>query len=318
MKQEEYKKIEVVPYNPNWPKQFEIEAEKIRGALEGNLIEVHHVGSTSIPGLSSKPFLDILLILNNTKDAIKSLESIGYEYRSEYNIPFRLYFRNDSVTVPIKLHAVPLGHAHAEILLTFRNYIREHKDVRDEYQNLKLGLLADESSSVRGSGGFVNYTLRKNDFIKSVLDKAGFKSIMMNLCLHEAEWNNYHRIKKEQIFVPLNIVYNFSHPHLTSENHYHFVLYQGTIIISIGHIELLNEKDAAIRALATDEPYQNKGSGIKMMELLEKWIKFQGRSNIKIHANPKAEQFYRRLGYEDIIWDDISINNQMINLGKSL
>ena len=53
-------KIEVVPYNPDWPKQFEIEAEKIRGALEDNLIEVHHVGSTSIPGLAAKPRIDII------------------------------------------------------------------------------------------------------------------------------------------------------------------------------------------------------------------------------------------------------------------
>ena len=69
-------KIEVVPYNPDWPKQFEIEAEKIRGALEDNLIEVHHVGSTSVPELSSKPFLDILLILNNFDTVLRIKKKI--------------------------------------------------------------------------------------------------------------------------------------------------------------------------------------------------------------------------------------------------
>jgi GrpB-like predicted nucleotidyltransferase (UPF0157 family) len=56
--------IEVSPYNPEWPIQFEIEAEKIRIALGSNLIEIHHVGSTLVPGLAAKPVLDILLIIH--------------------------------------------------------------------------------------------------------------------------------------------------------------------------------------------------------------------------------------------------------------
>ena len=312
------KKIEVVPYNPDWPKQFEIEAEKIRGALDDNLIEVHHVGSTSIPGLAAKPRIDIIAEIKDLNFQDINLQNLEYTYRGSFNIPLRKTYTKRSKDLNINLHVFSANDPEIELNLKFRDYLRQNQEARDKYQNLKLGLLADESSSVRGSGGFVNYTLRKNDFIKSVLNKAGFNSIMMNLCLHEAEWDNYHRIRKEQIFSPINILYNPNHPHLTSENHYHFVLYQGTRIISVAHVEFLNQSDASIRSLATDGPYQNKGYGKKMMELLEKWIKYQGRSNIKIHANPKAEQFYRRLGYEDIIWDDISINNQTINLGKSL
>ena len=53
------KKIEVVEYDSNWPKQYENEANKIKEALDNNLIAIHHIGSTSVPGLSAKRDLDI-------------------------------------------------------------------------------------------------------------------------------------------------------------------------------------------------------------------------------------------------------------------
>lgn len=50
--------IEVVPYNPNWPSEFKTEAEKIKQALGDNCIEVHHIGSTSVPGMATEPIID--------------------------------------------------------------------------------------------------------------------------------------------------------------------------------------------------------------------------------------------------------------------
>ena len=176
--------------------------------------------------------------------------------------------------------------------------------------------MIDDSSFERGSGGFANYTLRKNDFIKHVLDMAGFKSLILNLCLHEAEWKNYHRIRIEQIFAPINVVYDENHPSLTAKNNFHFVLYKGTKIICVAHVEFLNESGAAIRSLATDEPYKRNGYGTYMMKLLEKWIKSQGHNIIKLHANPNAEHFYRSLGFINMEFDDVSISEETIDLGK--
>jgi GrpB-like predicted nucleotidyltransferase (UPF0157 family) len=56
------KHIEVVQYNDDWPKMFEQEAASIKQALGNNCIEIHHVGSTSIPGLSAKPIIDIIAV----------------------------------------------------------------------------------------------------------------------------------------------------------------------------------------------------------------------------------------------------------------
>ena len=103
---------------------------------------------------------------------------------------------------------------------------------------------------------------------------------------------------------------------MTDANHYHFVLYRGTEIVSVAHVELLNEKEAALRSLATDEPHKNKGYGREAMALLEKLVKSKGRSVIKMHAAGGAEHFYRKLGYKEMEFNDPSISKDIIDLGK--
>ena len=61
-------KIIVTPYNPDWPKFFDIEASKIKEALGANCIAIHHIGSTSIPGISAKPVIDILPVVRNIQE----------------------------------------------------------------------------------------------------------------------------------------------------------------------------------------------------------------------------------------------------------
>lgn len=55
-------RITVVPYDPNWPNIFEAEATCIKKALADNCIALHHVGSTSVPGLAAKPKIDLIAV----------------------------------------------------------------------------------------------------------------------------------------------------------------------------------------------------------------------------------------------------------------
>src|SRR5271170_541544 len=61
------KEIEVVPYNPDWPKLFDAEAAKIKQALGPNCIAIHHIGSTAVPNLAAKPIIDILPVVLDLK-----------------------------------------------------------------------------------------------------------------------------------------------------------------------------------------------------------------------------------------------------------
>jgi GrpB-like predicted nucleotidyltransferase (UPF0157 family) len=68
------KNVIVTSYNPHWPIIFEAEAIKIREALGDNCIAVHHVGSTSVPGLIAKPKIDIIAVVKDLKkQGIRSL-----------------------------------------------------------------------------------------------------------------------------------------------------------------------------------------------------------------------------------------------------
>ncbi len=293
----EIKKITVLTYNPEWPKRFEEEADIIQKSLQNACIQIHHIGSTSVPHLAAKEDLDILCVVDQLSYALL-LERLGYAFKGELNIPLRYYFSKNTSFSKVNLHVVEKDHGFIDLNLCFRNFLRSHDDVRDQYQRLKYQLIADPSSFERVNGRFPRYTLEKDTFIKSVLNKAGFTGLMVNICTHYQEWETYHRIREEQIFNPIGVVYDRHHPTLEADGHVHH--------------------EAALRSLAIDEPYQHQGYGNYFMTFLEKWVKHHGVTVLKMHARPSAEGFYRKLGYGDMVFDDPSIQPASLDLGKLL
>src|SRR5918992_5697953 len=77
-------KIQVVDYDPAWPRLFQREADRIRAALGERVVQLEHVGSTSVPGLAAKPIIDIMLIVPDSSDEpayVPDLEAAGYTLR---------------------------------------------------------------------------------------------------------------------------------------------------------------------------------------------------------------------------------------------
>lgn len=62
------RKITLLEYDPRWPELFDREAKRIRSLLGKKVLQVEHVGSTSIPGLCAKPIIDILLVVTDSAD----------------------------------------------------------------------------------------------------------------------------------------------------------------------------------------------------------------------------------------------------------
>jgi GrpB-like predicted nucleotidyltransferase (UPF0157 family) len=78
--------IEVVDYDPNWVAAFEKEAATLNAIFGDRLLAVHHIGSTSVRGLAAKPVIDILVVLDDTKDINSfdaAMEAVGYRVRGE-------------------------------------------------------------------------------------------------------------------------------------------------------------------------------------------------------------------------------------------
>ena len=311
------KSIQVVPYDPAWPEIFEAEAALIKKALKENCQNIHHVGSTSVPDLAAKPKIDIIAVVRDPETSIPSLENAGYVYSGEWNIPFKYGFvkRGD---LNVNLHVYEEGHPEIELNLLFRDYMRKHPTACEEYTHLKYRLLEDEASFEKNDSIFTGYTLGKEAFIRKILKQVGFNRLRLLRCTHHIEWEEYHRIRDENLFAPRQMVYDRNHPSLTSDTNFHFVLYQGTEIVCVAQIEFLNDTEAALRTIATDTPFRNQGYASHMVKLLEKWIKSKGRNILKTHAALDAEGFYRKMGFTEMTFNDPSISKDIINLGKVL
>src|SRR4051794_22824471 len=73
--------IQVVEYDDAWPADFERVAARISEALGDRVVEIHHVGSTSVPGLPAKPVIDVDLVVADSADEPAynpDLEAVGF------------------------------------------------------------------------------------------------------------------------------------------------------------------------------------------------------------------------------------------------
>jgi GrpB-like predicted nucleotidyltransferase (UPF0157 family) len=198
-------KIEVAPYDPHWPELFESE----KAILRPILTEIHHVGSTSVPGLAAKPKIDIVAVAIDQNNFVSNLESVGYAYRGSWNVPLKYGFTKRGIT-DVNLH-VFLDPDHPEIglNLVFRDYLRTHPDVRDEYAAVKREILKAEDAQEK-INGFPVYTIRKRDFIDGVIKAMRYNRLRVLKCITE----------KESSFIK-----NFQ------EGYEYFILYKGADII---------------------------------------------------------------------------------------
>lgn len=313
------RQVTVVPYDARWPEIFERESAIIREALGENCLDIYHIGSTAVPGLAAKPIIDIIAQVYNCQKSISQMSTIDYLYKGEWNIPFKYGFtKRDSIKV--NLHIYYQGHPEVELAILFRDLLRSNNKIRSEYQKLKYNILQSDNYWARGNNSiFSNYTLKKYSFINNLIKVVGFDKMRLFYTSHIYEWNEYHRIKIEEIFSNLpNIKYDYNHPHLTEENHYHFVFYKGATIVSIAHMEDLGCNKWGLRAIATDKKYQNKGYGSQLLQLLEAWCKSRNGKIIYTHAELKAENFYLKLNYLHMKWNDKSISDSTVDMAKTL
>src|SRR5262245_31660343 len=136
-------RIELCPYDANWPGKAAEEFDRLRSVLGENLIRDEHIGSTSIPGLAAKPIIDLLPIVRNLAlvDELRAgLESLGYEWRGEFGIPGRRLCLRDCPSTGERLanvHVFEIDSPQIARHLALRDYLRAHPSERIEYEAVK-------------------------------------------------------------------------------------------------------------------------------------------------------------------------------------
>ena len=161
----------VVDYDPQWPLLYEEEKKNILAVIGHKVLAIEHIGSTAVPGLGAKPIIDIMVCVNNGADAeecVPLLRQIGYADVTPQEGASDWYYCLDKGihSVGYHLHLVKHGSCFAKKHLIFRDFLRSHPDVAQQYYEMEK-MLAEKYRFNR-----VAYNEAKTSFIESVVIRA--------------------------------------------------------------------------------------------------------------------------------------------------
>jgi GrpB-like predicted nucleotidyltransferase (UPF0157 family) len=160
--------ILLAPYNPEWPAMFARLAKQIRDLLGARVLLLEHVGSTSIPALSAKPIIDMVLAVEDSTDEISyvpPLAAAGYVLK----IREPDWFEHRLLKSPVidgNLHVFSRACEEIDRMLAFRDRLRSSDADRKLYERVKQELAARRWKYVQ------NYADAKSDVVTDILTRA--------------------------------------------------------------------------------------------------------------------------------------------------
>ncbi len=169
--------IQIVLYNKMWPILFEEEKKLLLEVLGSQIaLRIEHFGSTSVPGLSAKPTIDILLEIPILTDELKEniiakMKTARYDFiwRTDTEPPYMMFAKGYNLTgLKEQTFHVHMGQYDHPLWdrLYFRDYLRQNPKISKQYEKLKFKL-AEKHKYDRE-----DYTNAKTDFITRVTKEA--------------------------------------------------------------------------------------------------------------------------------------------------
>jgi len=156
-------------HNPEWEKIYLKERDLLLSAIGSSIIDIQHVGSTSIKGLKAKPIIDIAVAVESLQqgfELIEQLKSIGYIYKGDAGVSGRHFFsKGNTKSKTHYLHVCELNNDVWLHLILFRDYLRANKKIMKEYEQLKQELAVTFSDNREA------YLLGKRKYIDDIVNK---------------------------------------------------------------------------------------------------------------------------------------------------
>lgn len=165
--------VAVVPYHAAWRSDFESERDLLEDVLRPWLTGgIHHVGSTAVPGLASKPIIDMIAGVRDLEEARAAFAPL--RRHSYLHAPHRPqvahHYSKPSLDLGEVTHGLHLTEPGSDLWrerLAFRDALRADAALVAEYQALKRRLAERHPHDV------VAYTAGKRAFVGRVLAHAG-------------------------------------------------------------------------------------------------------------------------------------------------
>jgi GrpB-like predicted nucleotidyltransferase (UPF0157 family) len=158
--------VRLLPHDPDWADQANREEARILEAVWPAIIEMHHVGSTAIPGIAAKPIIDLVGVgpdLNTIEAARPKIEALGYEWHGEYGLEGRRFCTLSEPVTGLRkfhLHCYAAGDHSIHRHLAFRDYLRARPAMAKAYQQMKEDCAAKHPQDSNA------YTMCKDCWIK--------------------------------------------------------------------------------------------------------------------------------------------------------
>jgi GrpB-like predicted nucleotidyltransferase (UPF0157 family) len=161
--------IELLPYDSAWPRLYAEEAARVGTVLDGKVLLLQHVGSTSVPGLPAKPIIDMLLVVADSSDEpeyVPPMEAAGYVLRiREPDWYEHRLFKGPRAN--INLHVFSAGCVEIERMLRFRDHLRSNDSDRELYSRTKHELASRRWKYVQ------EYADAKTELVEAIIARAG-------------------------------------------------------------------------------------------------------------------------------------------------
>lgn len=163
-------KVVVVKYDKSWAEEYLKEEKLLKELLKEVNCKIEHVGSTSIPGLSAKPIIDIAVGTFSQDDIFevaKILGNAGYDMLDEFEQKGEILARKGSKEHRTHyIHIQQVGSSYWNDFVYFKKYMLDNPEAVKEYEILKCEL-AEKYSNDRKL-----YTKSKHEFISNILEKS--------------------------------------------------------------------------------------------------------------------------------------------------
>jgi len=165
MNPEKNRIIEVVDYDKNWKTSYSSEAQFLKKIFHSILVSIHHIGSTSIPGMAAKPTIDILISVYQIEkvDYLNGkMKEYGYQAEGEFGIRGRRYFWKYPGKHKFHIHVFERSDKNIVRHLAFKAYLIHNRKVANIYSQLKKSLAVQYPNSIQ------KYMKGKSDLIKEI------------------------------------------------------------------------------------------------------------------------------------------------------
>lgn len=161
-------KWEMTPWTEEWNRKYAQEAEALRAILQDEIVDMHHVGSTSVEAIGyAKPIIDILIIvseIDNVQRHNENMISLGYRVRGENGIPRRRYFTKGDQPREFHVHVYEHQDPRIATYLDFKAYLIHHPEEAEQYGQLKLSILE--------ANGYADYQQQKEQRMHALVERA--------------------------------------------------------------------------------------------------------------------------------------------------